>query len=141
MRTLTRWFIKTSFVYFILALLVGVMLGTVSIWNLPVSVATIYPSYLHLMVEGWITMLIIGVAIWMFPKFSQEKPHGDERLGWACYALLNTGLLLRIISEPLLGQNGSIAAMWTAILIVAAFLQWLGGMAFVLNAWGRVKVK
>jgi heme/copper-type cytochrome/quinol oxidase subunit 1 len=141
MRTLTRWFIKTSFVYFILALLVGVMLGAVSIWDLPVSAAKIYPSYLHLMVEGWITMLIIGVAIWMFPKFSQEKPHGDERLGWACYVLLNTGLLLRIISEPQADLSGSIATMWAAILTLAALLQWLCGMAFVINAWGRVKVK
>jgi Trk-type K+ transport system membrane component len=141
MRTLSRWFIKTSFIYFILALLVGVLLGVQASWGFPTPGVPIYPTYFHLMAEGWITMLIIGVAIWMFPKFSQEKPRGIEGLGWASYLLLNSGLLLRTISEPIVGLDHSQAFFWAVILILAALLQWLGGIAFVINAWRRVKVK
>ncbi len=141
MRSLSRWFIKTSFVYFILALLAGVFLAIQATWKIPWVTAIIYPTYLHLMTEGWITMLIIGVAIWMFPKFSLEKPRGNEGLGWACYILLNAGLFLRLISEPVIGQAGRESLFWGGLLIAAALLQWLGGMAFVINAWGRVKVK
>jgi cbb3-type cytochrome oxidase subunit 1 len=141
MPPLTRWFIRTSFVYFILALLAGVILGAQAVWAFNPPAADLFPSYFHLLAEGWITMLIIGVVFWMFPKYTLEEPHGSERLGWASYILLNLGLLLRIISEPVNGVIGTPASVWAILLTLAALLQWLGGMAFVLNSWARVKEK
>ncbi len=84
-------------------------------------------------------MLIIGVAYWMFPKFTLERPRGSEKLGWACYILLNLGLLIRMVSEPADGMI--VNPIWPVLLTISAALQWLGGMAFVLNSWGRVKEK
>ena len=86
-------------------------------------------------------MLIIGVVFWMFPKFSLERPRRSERLGWSSYILLNLGLLLRVISEPANTALGNLASIWAILLTIAAILQWLGGMAFVINSWGRVKEK
>jgi hypothetical protein len=51
------------------------------------------------------------------------------------------GLLLRLISEPANALLASPASTWASLLVTAAFLQWLGGMAFVINTWSRVKVK
>ncbi len=74
---------------------------------------------------------------WMFPKYSQDRPRGRERLIWGVYFALNTGLLLRFVAEPLLtaGYQGP----WGEILVVSAGLQWLAGVAFVVNTWPRVK--
>ncbi len=141
MPSITRWFIKTSFIYFILALIAGVVLAIQAIRPFNPPSADLFPSYFHLLAEGWITMLIIGVALWMFPKFTLEKPRGNENLSWACYFLLNIGLLMRIISEPANAVAGQPASIWAILLVLAAALQWLGGMAFVMNAWSRVKVK
>src|SRR5574341_2538920 len=102
MPPLTRWFIRSALVYFVLALLVGVALMAQSVVELPSIIAALGPVYFHLLMVGWVTQLIIGVAYWMFPKFSTEQPRGSERLGWAIYALLNAGLILRVVSEPLL---------------------------------------
>jgi len=131
---LTRWFIKTALVYFILALIAGII-SAVS--NLP----GLFPVYIHLLVEGWITLLIIGVVIWMFPKYSRELPRGNEKLGWTSYILLNTGLVLRLVSEPLNTLGEAPESLWGVLLVISAILQWLGGMAFVVNTWSRVKVK
>lgn len=49
---------------------------------------------------GWVTQMIIGVAFWMFPKYTRERPRGSEALAWITYVLLNVGLLLRAIAEP-----------------------------------------
>jgi hypothetical protein len=141
MPPLTRWFIKTSFLYFALALVAGVVIGAQAVWAFSPPGVDLYPSYFHLLAEGWITMLIIGVVFWMFPKYTLEWPRRNPSLGWASYILLNLGLVLRIISEPANAVVGTPASVWAILLVVAAALQWLGGMAFVVNSWGRVKEK
>jgi len=141
MPPLTRWFIKTSFVYLILSLFVGVTLGAQLIWNFPPASINLTPTYFHLLAEGWITMLIIGVVFWMFPKFSLQQPRRSLRLGWASYILLNLGLLMRLISEPAITSMNNTFPLWGILLTLAALLQWLGGMAFVFNTWARVKEK
>ena len=135
MPPLTRWFVKSALVCFIAALLVGVSIAARALFNLPPVISALQPVYFHLLMVGWITQLIFGVAFWMFPKFSREQPRGSERLGWATFALLNGGLLLRVVGEPLAATQAG--AGW--LIALSAVLQWLAGMAFVINSWARVK--
>lgn len=140
MPLLTRLFIKTGFVYFVLALVVGLLMAVQAVWKLAIPSAGLFPVYVHLLVVGWLTMLIIGVAFWMFPKYTREQPRGSEKVGWASYFLLNIGLLLRVVSEPASSVNAP-GSLWGILLAVGALLQWMGGMAFVGNTWWRVKEK
>lgn len=132
MPLLTRAFIKTAMVCFALALALGILLA-LGITN------ELFPVYIHLLVFGWLTQLIFGVIFWMFPKFSVEKPRGSEALGWWTYALLNIGLLLRAIAEPIQSAQANPRSGW--ILVLSAILQFLSGLLFVVNSWGRVKEK
>ena len=125
MPILTRWFIKTSLLLFVAALILGIAQAAA-----PARLATWGPVYVHLLVVGWITEMIFGVAYWMFPKFSKETPRGNNVLGIASYVLLNAGLLLRVIAEPR-GMGWPLA--------LSATLQWLAGIAFVVNTWPRIK--
>lgn len=137
MPPLTRWFVRTALAYFVAALLVGVGLMLRLVVDLSPAVAALQPVYFHLLMVGWISQLIFGVVFWMFPKYSTEQPRGSERLGWATYALLNVGLVLRIIGEPLLALQPGRGAGW--LLASSAVLQLLAGWAFVANTWARVK--
>jgi hypothetical protein len=139
MPLLTRWFIKTSLLFFILALSIGLLMALQGLIKVNFPFGALFPVYIHLLALGWISELIFGVVFWMFPKASREKPRGSEGLGWASYGLLNAGLLLRAISEPAVTLRPG--SGWGWLLASAALLQWLGGMAFVLNTWGRVKEK
>ena len=60
MPLLTRWVIKTSFVYLGIALAIGILLAGQSLWHLPVVIAALFPDYIHLLVVGWLTLLIFG---------------------------------------------------------------------------------
>ena len=137
MPPLARWFVRTALAYFVAALVVGVGLMLRLTVDLPPGIAALQPVYFHLLVVGWVSQLIFGVVYWMFPKHSAERPRGSERLGWATYWLLNVGLALRVVGEPLValqpgpGPGGLLAA--------SAILQLLAGWAFVANTWGRVK--
>lgn len=136
MPTLTRWFLKTAFVCLGLGLMAGVLLGFQAQLGLS-ELSGVFPVYVHLMVFGWITQLIFGVVYWMFPKYSLERPRGSERLGWWTYGLLNLGLLLRVIGEPIQSVQASAPVGW--MLVTAAGLQFCAGLLFVINSWSRVK--
>ena len=71
---------------------------------------SLFPVYIHLLVFGWLT-----------------------------YALLNIGLLLRAIAEPIQSARPNPLGGW--MLLLAASLQFLSGVLFVVNSWGRVKEK
>jgi hypothetical protein len=136
MPVLTRWFIKAALLYFVLALCAGLLLALPA--GSPVS--GLFPVYLHLLTFGWLTQLIFGIALWMFPKYSSAEPRGHAWLGWGTFILLNAGLLLRVIFEPLSSSNVLLPfSGW--MLIVAAVLQWLAGLAFVANTWTRIREK
>jgi cbb3-type cytochrome oxidase subunit 1 len=137
MPPLTRWFVKAGFIYLLAALLTGVALMARPLWDSPPVMGALNPVYFHLFLLGWVTQLIFGVVYWMFPKYSQQNPHGNERLWLAVFGLLNVGLVLRVLGEPLRATSPS--PMWGWLLALSAVLQWLAGMGFVLNTWGRVK--
>lgn len=138
MPPLTRWFVKTSFIYLALALIAGLLVEVLSAFKFA-TLGGLFPVYIHLFVLGWITQLIFGVVFWMFPKYSAEKPRQSESLGWWTYALLNAGLLLRVITEPVHSTQPNTLSGW--LLVISASIQFLAGLAFVVNSWGRVKEK
>ncbi len=135
MPTLTRWFLKASLLYLILALSAGILL--VLPGGNPLS--GLFAVYIHTLAFGWLTQLIFGVALWMFPKYSAARPRGYEWLGWATFILLNAGLVLRIVFEPMQSSVATPFAGW--MLVTSAVLQWLSGVAFVANTWVRVREK
>lgn len=137
MPPLTRWFIKAALVSLVLALVTRTVMGALPMWNLQAGVAALAPVYLHLFMWGWVTQLIFGVVYWMFPKYSKENPHGHEGLWLATFWLFNIGLALRVIGEPLHLLRPE--ALWAWLTALSAVLQWLAGLAFVVNTWGRVK--
>ena len=132
MPLLTRTFIKTAMVCFTLALALGILLA-LGVTN------GLFPIYIHLLVFGWLTQLIFGVVFWMFPKYSADKPRGSETFGWWTYVLLNIGLLMRAIAEPIQSTQPNPFSGW--MLVLSAVLQFLAGLFFVVNTWERVKEK
>lgn len=137
MPTLTRYYIKAGLIYFVVALSLAVALAARPYLRLPESFVAFSPVYLHLLMVGWVTQLILGVVYWMFPKYSKEYPRGSERLGWLAFGLLNAGLILRVLGEPMAVVNPGAAGGW--MLALSALFQLIAGWAVVINTWGRVK--
>ncbi|MFW6182885.1 MAG: hypothetical protein ACOC8X_03740 [Chloroflexota bacterium] len=137
MPKLSRWFIKAGLIYFVLALLVGVLLAGAPFIQLPPLVNGLTSVYFHLFMVGWITQLIFGVANWMFPILNREDTRGSQTLGWVTFSLLNAGLILRGISEPMLMTNN--ITLWGTIMTLSALLLGAAGVLFVANTWGRVR--
>ncbi len=136
MPRLVRWYIKASLVWLVIALIVRVLAAFSNI----TFFTRLDPAIWHMLLVGWLTQLIFGVAHWMFPtrpRGDRTGLRGDEQVIWAVWGLLNVGLLLRVIAEPLQAVQST---RWTAVaLVLSALLQWLAGVGFVWNTWPRVR--
>lgn len=142
MPRISRAFVLTGLAYLAAAMVAGVVLaglgagdpGTgLSEAGSVTSVALLRPAWIHLITVGWLTQLIFGVALWLFPRpDGHADPRGAEL--WVCYGALNVGLLLRVAGEagPALGAPG-------AVLPASATLQLVAVLVFVFHAWPRVR--
>jgi hypothetical protein len=137
MPVLTRWYVKASLLYLVAALWIALCQAAGSVWQLPAFVNALGPVYFHFFLVGWATQLIFGIAFWMFPRYSLEKPHGNENLAWLTFWLLNGGLSLRAVAEPVVSLTG--ANGWGWLLAGSALTQWIAGLLFIANTWPRVR--
>ena len=136
MPPLTRWFIKTGLIYLVLALLTGVLVAADGAASLPYPFAALAPLYYRVLMIGWVTQLIFGVANWMFPIFTREAPRHNPTVGWFAYACLNLGLMLYIVLEFLSVLTEPYAG-WVRVL--PPLLWFLAAAGFVFNTWHRIK--
>lgn len=134
MPLISRTFIKAGMVFFALSLITGLLME-IDIGALPALV----PLFWHMLMVGWITQIIFGVSIWMFPGRNRDEGFKAQKWGWLTFFFLNTGLLLRIISEPLSGSSSS--EIWKPLLVLSAILQLLAGMTYVIEMWPRIMSK
>ncbi len=162
---ISRLFIKTGIIYLILSMILFMLMqipgtGFSLIWR---------PVFYHMLMTGWITQIIFGVAIWMFPRKLAEKHRKDQPVNTKgnlaaynlVYLLLNIGLLLRWIFEPMVDSgftvtgatstqiSGAITQFYEqpfrslAVLMIplSGILQLLAFIIFSREMWPRVRGK
>lgn len=134
MPPLTRWYVKSSLLYLLTSLLIGVGAALPGSWVSAPVFARLRPVYYHLFLVGWVTLFIIGVANWLFPRASREHFNHHPVPAWTAFGLLNLGLILRIFLEPLTGP----AAWIDWGLALSAVLQWVGGLLAILQLGRRI---
>jgi hypothetical protein len=136
MPALSRWCVRCALAY----LVAGMAMGS---WMLIVQARDGHGPgppwpvlHAHLLLVGFLLLLIFVVAFWMFPKVAGQRP--GREVGWVAFALLNAGVLLRVLAEPL-ADHGRGAPAWAVLLGVAAVLPALAAAAFALAVWPRVR--
>lgn len=131
MPLVSRTFIKAGMIYFILSLTTGVLLE-VDLFSLP----ALMPLFWHTLMVGWITQIIMGVSIWMYPGRNREEGFRNQRWNWLTFIFLNLGLGLRVVAEPVSGFSG--AEIWKLLLVVSAILQLAAGGTYLAEIWPRL---
>lgn len=135
-----RFFIKTGLAFFVFAMLLALGMVAQPVLSLPSIFNSLMPTYLHLFMVGWITQMIFGVSIWMFPSPESGGRYGNESVIWGIYWTLNVGLLLRFVAEPgnLIFQGSFLIDFG---LVLSALLQWVSALLYTYHIWGRVRGK
>ena len=137
MKPQTRAFVRTAFVNLMLGTLlfaIGLVADALG-FDARLSVLR-YPA-IHLIVVGWLTQLIIGVAIWLFPLPERPGSPGMNRLGWVGFGLLNSGLALRLAGEVGSAYGGGAWSGWA--LAGSATAQAVAAWLFAALLWPRIR--
>lgn len=87
------------------------------------------PSHTHLMLLGWVSMSIFGVAYRMFPAVLTKKLY-SIRLAWAHYWIANAALVGMALFFWL---NRIQEGRWIVPLALSALLQFAGILIFACN--------
>jgi hypothetical protein len=134
MPRIARTFIKTGLIYFLCALLLALGYEFDS-----VRFPGMTPLFWHLLMVGWITQIIFGVSMWMFPGRTREEGFVAQKWGWSTYILLNLGLVFRVIAEPVISHSPLL--IWDILIIVSALSQAAAAVTYTIELWPRIQSK
>jgi cbb3-type cytochrome oxidase subunit 1 len=138
MPPLIRRYIKTSFAF----LIAGVLLGTYA--SVSQYLLGAYPprllitAHVHLLLVGFMLMIVMGVATWMFPRPARDDLRYRPELAEAVYWLMTASTCVRALAEMFAAFADSTALRMTVALGGAG--QAGGVLLFVANMWTRVRM-
>ncbi len=92
--------------------------------------------HIELMIFGWTMQFVMGIALWILPRFSVEPRYGKTLLGWWSFGLLNGGILLTATGSwfaldpiSLMGRLGTLSAVLLFVISIYPRVKPLGGYA------------
>jgi len=137
MHTLVRRYIKTPVAFLAAGLAIGGWLivrrdlGGLAPTEYEVSAHT------HAIFVGFVMMMILGVALWLFPRPEKSDVRYRPALAELAYWLLTAGTAIRIVGELL---RTGIGAAWLRWAVVASgFAQIAGLGVFFYTMWSRIR--
>ena len=137
MTPLVRRFIKTAIGFLILGLLLGMyMLIRRELFN-DWPPQYIISAHTHAVFIGFVMFMILGVALWIFPKPLAEDPRYRPALIEVVYWLLLVGTLTRFSGELARAYNDVIWLAWPVLL--GGFAQAMALVLYVWTMWYRIR--
>ncbi|MGH7521214.1 MAG: hypothetical protein ACREMI_08030 [Gemmatimonadales bacterium] len=125
---MSAWFVRGSLCHLVGGFTLGALLLTgkgiplgSGLWAL----GALRGAHIEMLLVGWMIQLVMGVAVWIFPRFAVRRaPQRSATTAWLAFALLNAGVVLVTLG---------------GILVAAGRLVEIGAAAsFAAHLWGRV---
>jgi len=137
MHSLVRRYIKTAISFLVVGLLIG---G----WMIAQrELEQEYPgpyeigAHTHAILVGFVMMMILGVALWLFPRPEKTDPRYRPVLAEVAYWLITLGTAARVAGELLRPLT---AAVWLRWLIVLSGLAQIAALfVFFYTMWSRIR--
>lgn len=138
MTPLVRRYVKTSFVFLATGLVLGAYLLVAQFIFDAYPPRLLVTTHTHLLLVGFMLMIVMGVATWMFPRPARDDTRYRPELAEAVYWLMTLATALRAGAEIVVALTGT---RWLRGPIALGGLgQLAGALLFVLNMWWRVRM-
>lgn len=134
-----RWFVRASLLYLLLGTLLGGALLVEKAFGVEElrGLWRLREAHADWLLVGWLLQLALGVASWILPRPRPEAV--AHPWGWAAFALLNVGLLLRTLGFLLAPTSGAGPGPGPLVASGAgAGLEVAGVVTFAGAAWARI---
>ena len=137
MSPLVRRYLRTAITFLLAGLLVGA-------WMLARrELAGRYPSprlvsaHTHVILVGFVMMMILGVALWMFPRPDREDPRYRPVVAEVAYWLVTISTAARFLAEALTPEAPGLLQRW--VVVLAGLGQVVGLFIFFYNLLPRIR--
>ena len=138
MTPLIRRYIKTSFVFLVAGLALGAYIVVAQFGFDAYPPRLLITAHAHLLLVGFMLMMVMGVATWMFPRPARDGTRYRPELAEAVYWVMTVATGLRALGEVLVALAGALGLRW--LIALGGLGQLAGAALFVLNMWGRVRM-
>lgn len=138
MTPLVRRYIKTSFVFLVTGLLLGGLIVVDEFVLGAYPPRLVVTAHVHLLLVGFMLMMVMGVATWMFPRPARDDARYRPGLAEAVYWIMTLATALRTLAEL-----GTAWAPWPGLrplVAVSGLGQLAGAVLFAINMWWRVRM-
>jgi heme/copper-type cytochrome/quinol oxidase subunit 1 len=142
--SLVRRYIKTAIVFLFIGLTIGGwMIAERDLYHrFPSAYAT--SAHTHAILVGFVMMMILGVALWLFPRPDKQDQRYKPGLVAAAYWCLTVGTGIRVLGELAEAIGASAAGgdppLWLRGSVVSAgFAQIAGLVLFFITMWSRIR--
>jgi cbb3-type cytochrome oxidase subunit 1 len=135
---LVRRYVKTSFVFLVCGLVLGGYIVVAQFLLGAYPSRLLITAHVHLLLVGFMLLLVMGVATWMFPRPARDDARYRPGLAEAVYWVMTIATAVRAIGEILGGL-----IPWPglrALIAIGGLGQLAGALLFVLNMWSRVRM-
>jgi heme/copper-type cytochrome/quinol oxidase subunit 1 len=138
MTPLIRRYIKTSFIFLVAGLALGAYIVVAQFGFDAYPPRLLITAHAHLLLVGFMLMMVMGVATWMFPRPARDDTRYRPELAEAVYWVMTVATGLRALGEVLVALAGALGLRW--LIALGGLGQLAGAALFVLNMWGRVRM-
>ena len=137
MFTMVRYFIKTAICF----LIAGLTLGTILMIRRELfgryAAGPLLSAHTHAVLLGFGLYLIMGVALWMFPKPAKDDRRYSPGRIKTVYWLLTPATAVRFIAEIVRAGVDSHWVRW--VVVIAGMIQFAAIALYFYTMWGRVR--
>lgn len=137
MYTLVRRFIKTGIGFLTVGLLLGFWLlvqrELLGRWPHPNLVS----AHAHAVLVGFVMFLILGVALWLFPRAAKDDTRYSPGRAEAAYWILFASTAGRFVAEAARAWVGSVWLGW--IVVLGGLGQIVGLLFYFWTMWTRIR--
>lgn len=132
-----RYFIKTSLIFLVVGLLTGVYMSYSKYVLLIGTNPELISAHTHIILVGSVMMMIMGVALWFFPRAEKEDKKYNPALILIVYWLMTASTALRYIFQLWASFN---YISWVYYMVtVFSTLQVISMILFFYSMWGRIR--
>lgn len=138
MPPLVRRYIKTSFGFLVAGLALG---GYIVVAQLAIGAhppRLFVTAHVHLLLVGFVLMLVMGVATWMFPRPARDDTRYRAGRAELVYWAMTVATVARALAEILSGLVS--APVFRFGIVLGGLGQLAGAALFVANMWTRVRM-
>jgi len=130
---LARRYIRTSLVFAAISVLLGMHMIAQRLFE-PKPLRWLPTAHGHIFLVGFVTMMIMGVAIWMFPR--PKVARYSSLLSEICYWLITVGTVVRGLGE--IAASYSTLKFWLWLSVIGGISQSIAILLFIANIWTRI---